>query len=120
MHSLYVVASAFRIRLEGLADWLYGCAHHRTSFPVTLRTGLSVEGRESTQSETYIVCLECGRHIPYDWSSMRAGNKRTAWARTRPGFSSSEDQKDVSLERLLLNAGKSGSHRASEAHKEAL
>jgi hypothetical protein len=95
MHNLYVVVSAFRVRLEGLADWLYGCAHHRTTFPVTLRTGVSGEERQSTQSETYIVCLECGRHILYDWSTMRAGSKRAASTWRWPGSDGSADNKDV-------------------------
>lgn len=120
MHNLHVVASAFRVRLEGLADWVYGCAHRRTSLPVTLRTGVSVEGRQSSQSETYIVCLQCGRHIPYDWGTMRVGSERTVWTWTRPGLGSSEDKKAVAQERLLLKAVKSGSHRGAEAHEECL
>ena len=98
MHSFDVVASAFRVRLECLADWVYGCAHRRTSLPVTLRTGVSLEVRQSTQSETYIVCLECGRHIPYDWSAMRAGSDRAAWAWTRAGLGSIGGKKDVAQE----------------------
>jgi hypothetical protein len=34
------------------------CHHRRTTFPVT--TG-----------RTYIVCLDCGKELPYDWSQMR-------------------------------------------------
>jgi hypothetical protein len=120
MHDLSVVASAFRVRLEGLADWVYGCTHRRTSFPLTLRAGVSVEGPQSTRSETYIVCLECGRHIAYDWSTMRVGSGRTALAWTRPGLDSIENKKDVTQERILPNAVKSGSYRGAEAHKECL
>jgi hypothetical protein len=47
-------------------DWLRGCAHRRTTFPITL------------QSETYIACLECGRHLPYDWTAMRVTSHRNA------------------------------------------
>lgn len=119
MHNLYVAASAFRIRLEGLADWLYGCAHHRTSFPVTLRTSVSVEGRQSTQSETYIVCLECGRHIPYDWSTMRAGSKRVVSTWRWPGSDGSADRKHVLQgERLLLKNVNVGAYGRAEANKE--
>ena len=71
MDHIYIVARAFRVRLLSLADWLYGCAHHRTTFPITLRTSVSVEGRQSEQAETYVVCLECGRHFAYDWTTMR-------------------------------------------------
>ena len=60
-----------RDALAGLAERLYGCAHRRTTFPITLRVGVSVDGRQSAQSETYIACLECGRHFAYDWTAMR-------------------------------------------------
>jgi len=34
---------------------------------------------------TYIVCLDCGREFPYDWSQMKmlASTPRTGWAPTR-------------------------------------
>lgn len=119
MQNLYVVASAFRMRLECLADWLYGCAHHRTSLPVTLRTGVSVEGRQSTQSETYIVCLECGRHISYDWSTMRAGRKRVASNWRWRGSDGTADKDEVPQgERRLLKTAKAGFYRRAEANKE--
>ena len=119
MQNLYVLASAFRIRFEGLADWLYGCAHHRTSFPVTLRTGVSVEGRQSTQSETYIVCLECGRHISYDWSTMSAGSKRFSSIWRWRGSDGTADKKEVPRgETRLLKTVKAGFYRRAEANKE--
>jgi hypothetical protein len=46
------------------ADALYGCAHRRTGFPITV-------AQQAGQPETYIVCLECGRHLVYDWTKMR-------------------------------------------------
>lgn len=45
------------------ANWLFGCSHRRTSFPFTRR-------REQDLG-TYVVCLECGVRIPYDWTQMR-------------------------------------------------
>ena len=65
------VAHTVRPHLAGFAERLYGCAHRRTTFPITLRVGASVGGRQSAQSETYIACLECGRHFAYDWTAMR-------------------------------------------------
>jgi len=47
----------FRI-LVHFADWLYGCSHSKTTFPITL------------QAETYIVCLERGSRLAYDWTAM--------------------------------------------------
>jgi hypothetical protein len=55
-----------------LANWLFGCSHRRTSFPMTRRTGLRAEGQgKAPRSETYVVCLDCGRRFAYDWSEMR-------------------------------------------------
>jgi hypothetical protein len=66
MERLNLVANTVRARLEGFTDWLCGCSHPRTTFPITLRA----EGEPSTQAETYMVCLECGRHLAYDWTRM--------------------------------------------------
>ena len=70
------VATAFRVGLVRLADWLYGCSHRRTTFPRTLRTTVGMDGQPGTQPETYIVCLECGRHFAYDWGTMRIASQR--------------------------------------------
>lgn len=39
---------------------LFGCAHKRTTFPLTPKG-----------KPTYIVCLDCACEMPYDWESMR-------------------------------------------------
>jgi len=41
--------------LRSLIEYLIGCTHRRTTLPITLR------------SKTYIVCLDCGKEIPYNW-----------------------------------------------------
>jgi hypothetical protein len=75
----YAVASDLRVRLVGLADWLYGCSHCRTTFPITLRASAGGDGRPGTQPETYVACLDCGRHFAYDWTNMRITRRRLAW-----------------------------------------
>lgn len=55
--------------LSTVATWLFGCSHRRTSFPITLRNRSAPSRRDST--ETYVVCLDCGRHFEYDWAHMR-------------------------------------------------
>lgn len=75
MNRLYAEGIAFRMRLAHLADRLFGCSHRRTNFPRTLRAGANVDGQPSTQAETYIVCLECGRHFAYDWTAMGVANQ---------------------------------------------
>ena len=41
-----------------------GCAHRRTTFPLTSRR---YSGR------TYVTCLDCGTELSYDWQAMRRG-----------------------------------------------
>jgi hypothetical protein len=93
-----VVSKKFRVCLSGLAEWLYGCPHRRTSFPITLRAGAGADGRRSAQSETYIVCLACGHHFAYDWSTMRVNPQGLGWVH---GRESGIAVTDVSHEQLL-------------------
>jgi hypothetical protein len=73
-----VMANTIGSHLEGLLDWLYGCSHRRTSFPMMLR--VTVNGQQSRRSETYIVCVECGRRFAYDWATMRITKRPAAQA----------------------------------------
>ena len=75
----------FKVVLMALADWLLGCSHRRTSFPITRRTSVGVDGQRSTrEAETYIVCRECARHFEYDWTTMRiTGQPATAASASR-------------------------------------
>ena len=59
MNRFNVVTNPVHAGLVALANLLCGCSHARTTFPITLQSG------------TYIACLRCGRHLPYDWTRMR-------------------------------------------------
>ena len=59
-----------------VANWLFGCSHRKTTFPVTIPAGACANGRPATAAETYVVCLACGRHISYDWTTMRIVEQR--------------------------------------------
>jgi hypothetical protein len=55
----------------------FGCRHKNTSFPITrpknghtLHRGANRSLSRAT-SRTYVVCLECGLEMPYDWDEMR-------------------------------------------------
>jgi hypothetical protein len=51
---------------------LGGCAHKRTTFPLTpSRTSKLSEG---ARNGTYVVCLNCGKEFEYDWKEMRIGS----------------------------------------------
>jgi hypothetical protein len=62
-----IVTNTVRGSLAGLANLFRGCSHGKTTFPITL------------QGSTYIVCLDCGRHGPYDWSNMRVTGRMSTW-----------------------------------------
>jgi hypothetical protein len=65
MNPFNIVTNTVRMSLVGMANLLCGCSHGKTTFPITL------------QASTYVVCLECGRHLPYDWSRMCIGRRFT-------------------------------------------
>ena len=54
-------------------DVLFGCTHSRYSFPITLRKGS--RSRAAFPTGTYVVCLDCGREMPYDWKQMKIVGK---------------------------------------------
>ena len=50
--------------IASLIEAMFGCAHRRTTFPISI-------GRAKGQANrTYIVCLDCGREFDYDWSAL--------------------------------------------------
>lgn len=57
-----------------LLDFLLGCSHQRTSFPMSPRRRPGTPAARST----YIVCLDCGKEFPYDWSRMHVGEELKA------------------------------------------
>ena len=52
-----------------ILDVLFGCTHGRISFPITIKKG--VRSRAAFPTGTYVVCLDCGREMPYDWKQMK-------------------------------------------------
>jgi hypothetical protein len=49
---------------------LFGCWHTHYSFPQTVRPGTR-RNRAAAVTGTYVVCLDCGKELPYDWQEMR-------------------------------------------------
>ena len=49
---------------------LFGCIHNHYSFPRTVRTG-SRRSTAASLTGTYVVCLDCGKELPYDWNQMK-------------------------------------------------
>ena len=67
MDRFNIMANTMRVNLLGLANLLLSSWHGKTTFPITL------------EASTYIVCLQCGRHLSYDWSGMRVTGQLTVW-----------------------------------------
>ena len=50
-------------------DALFGCWHQHYSFPITVRGAHRTPAAMTTG--TYVVCLDCGKELAYDWKSMK-------------------------------------------------
>ena len=51
-------------------DAVFGCWHNHYSFPITVRKGAR-RSSAAALTGTYVVCLDCGKELPYDWQGMR-------------------------------------------------
>jgi len=56
--------------LGKLLDSFFGCWHRNYSFPISVRAGQRRTGAAALTG-TYVVCLDCGREFPYDWSQLK-------------------------------------------------
>ncbi len=52
--------------LNHFVNFLFGCTHKRTTFPLSKSSGLRKQA-----ASTYVVCLDCGKEFPYSWEEMR-------------------------------------------------
>jgi hypothetical protein len=73
--------------LERVLGPLWGCWHSHYSFPMTVRSGARRQGAAAING-TYVVCLDCGKELPYDWEEMKVisspNQRRTAVAALAP------------------------------------
>jgi hypothetical protein len=63
--------------LSRFLDSLFGCSHSHYGFPITVKKGRRSPAALITG--TYVVCLDCGKEMAYDWKQMkivRAGSER--------------------------------------------
>lgn len=49
---------------------VFGCWHSHYTFPITVRAR-SRRSPAASVTGTYVVCLDCGKELPYDWSEMK-------------------------------------------------
>jgi hypothetical protein len=57
------------VMLAKLFDAVFGCTHSHYSFPRTVHAGKRRNAAASLTG-TYVVCLDCGKEIAYDWNNM--------------------------------------------------
>ena len=72
-----------------LLDTVFGCWHLHRSFPMTLRSGSRRSGAASLTG-TYVVCLDCGKELPYDWNAMKIVDSIEEGTSVRPSLASKE------------------------------
>lgn len=76
--------------VELVLNFLFGCSHQRTTFPLTpTRKSSGHPLPTATQFGTYVVCLECGKELAYDWHEMRVSgpvSPRQAPAEAQPSY----------------------------------
>ncbi len=58
---------------QAILNTLFGCAHQRTTFPLSPARKSNGFSASSYRSGAYVVCLECGKEFSYDWKEMRVG-----------------------------------------------
>ncbi|MGA7239125.1 MAG: hypothetical protein WBY44_25820 [Bryobacteraceae bacterium] len=59
--------------LQSILNSFFGCAHQRTTFPLTPSRKSAGTSASTPRSGAYVVCLDCGKEFAYDWSEMRVG-----------------------------------------------
>ena len=68
--------------ISNLFDVLFGCWHLHYSFPITMRAS-SRRIYAAVPTGTYVVCLECGKELRYDWNEMKVVSRLDHRNRTR-------------------------------------
>ncbi|HEY3771018.1 MAG TPA: hypothetical protein VGN44_20255 [Candidatus Angelobacter sp.] len=68
-------------KIVKILDALFGCWHKQISFPQTSKPGQR-RIKAALQTGTYVVCLDCGTELAYDWKNMRvlSPNEKPAFA----------------------------------------
>ena len=71
-----------------LVEAVFGCRHSNYSFPITTKPALRRTAAAAITG-TYVVCLDCGTELPYDWSEMHiahSGPKAKVYASKSPAL----------------------------------
>jgi len=57
-------------QMINVVSLLFGCRHRHVTRPITL-----IARRADPNRETYVACLDCGKHFRYDPVNMRVGKR---------------------------------------------
>jgi hypothetical protein len=79
-----------RRMIAKLVDVLFGCWHSHYSFPITVPRKSRAQVKAAQLTGTYVVCLECGRELPYDWKEMRVVSGHTVLNPRVPSLAAKE------------------------------
>jgi hypothetical protein len=60
-----------------LFNAFFGCWHRHYSFPMTTRNRSLRAGAAASVTGTYVVCLDCSKELPYDWTEMKIASPPT-------------------------------------------
>jgi len=60
-----------------VVNLLRGCSHRRLTWPFT-----PVRKPGAPRGGTYVVCLDCGKELGYDWENMRVAKRAQRPAET--------------------------------------
>ena len=71
-HSVLMITPEGISMLNSLLSSIFGCAHNRTTFPLTPSRRSKIS--DGTRNGTYVVCLDCGKEFDYNWKEMRIGS----------------------------------------------
>jgi DNA-directed RNA polymerase subunit RPC12/RpoP len=66
--------------IDTVLNLLFRCSHRRLTRPVTPVVKAGHPG-----GQTYVVCLDCGKHFSYDVKEMRIGKQIDARGESRSG-----------------------------------
>ncbi len=72
-----------------LLNAIFGCWHLHYSFPITPRHR-SRRTQAALLTGTYVVCLDCGTELSYDWNTMKIVSSTGERARLTPSLASKE------------------------------
>jgi hypothetical protein len=77
---------------NSLMNVMFGCAHRRTTFPLTPARKAGWPSHNGARHDTYVVCLDCGKEFGYNWAEMRIGDPVPAHVTATTEFSSAHRQ----------------------------